>query len=561
VGAFAGGRSLGNPVLLDAAVILLLSSGALLGTSVAQNERAKSRQRDATPPPDAPFSAGDSDSKPPPANPLLVLARRVRDLRAVEVIRLGTAAGGTSSIVLALLSGTIMVPPAPWSAAIAGALCLVAAGLSATAAHYLSGIDPARLPEAPGLCRGARLVAWVLAMAVASVGFHWAGLPAILGVLHLVALTIAAAVCVGLSRARQPETESVVAFPLRLGVLSILGSRFNILASVLDALERQLGIDLRSTWALALVRRSLEPIVIGLCLLGWLSTSLTVVAVEEEGLVERLGVPLGGAPLQPGLHAHWPWPVDRVFLIPVRRVQALTVGHEGQEAGGPEDVLWARQHAVNEYTLLLGNGRDLITVDAALQFRISDARAWRYHCQNPADALRAIAYRAVMRSTVNRTLSDALSENVATLTERMRAMVQEDADALGLGVETTAFTVGGMHPPVMVAPAYQAVVSAEVGKVTAIVNAQAYRNQTVPAAEASVVKNTNAALSDGAEALARAAGEAWSFRTLESQYRVAPGDYLFRRRLETLENVLAGRRFTVVDARIQRDGGELWLMP
>ena len=48
------------------------------------------------------------------------------------------------------------------------------------------------------------------------------------------------------------------------------------------------------------------------------------------------------------------------------------------------------EHAANEYTLLLGNGRDLITVDAAVQFRISDARAWRYHSQNPGGcALRA----------------------------------------------------------------------------------------------------------------------------------------------------------------------------
>ena len=61
------------------------------------------------------------------------------------------------------------------------------------------------------------------------------------------------------------------------------------------------------------------------------------------------------------------------------------------------------------------------------------------------------------------------------------------------------------------------------------------------------------------EALARAAGEAWSFRTLESQYRAAPEEYLFRRRLETLEKGLGGRRFTVVDSRFQRDGGELWL--
>ena len=130
----------------------------------------------------------------------------------------------------------------------------------------------------------------------------------------------------------------------------------------------------------------------------------------------------------------------------MQRVQAVQVGHEGQEEEGPENVLWAVEHAPNEYTLLLGNGRDLITVDAAVQYRITDARAWRYHCQNPADALRAIAYRAVMRSTVNRTLSDALSENVATLTGQMRAMVQQDANALGLGVEVVALH-GWRHAP------------------------------------------------------------------------------------------------------------------
>jgi regulator of protease activity HflC (stomatin/prohibitin superfamily) len=79
---------------------------------------------------------------------------------------------------------------------------------------------------------------------------------------------------------------------------------------------------------------------------------------------------------------------------------------------------------------------------------ISGTRAWHYRSQSPADALRAIAYRAVMRNTVNRTLADALSENVVTTTARMREMVQQDADALDLGIEVQGFTVGGMHPPV-----------------------------------------------------------------------------------------------------------------
>ena len=101
--------------------------------------------------------------------------------------------------------------------------------------------------------------------------------------------------------------------------------------------------------------------------------------------------------------------------------------------------------------------------------------------------------------------------------------------------------------------------SAQLAKVTAVANAQAFRNQTVPAAQASALASENDARAEGAQNLSVAAGEAWSFRTIESQYRSSPSEYFFRRRLETLENNLGGRHFTIVDSRIQRDGGDLWL--
>jgi membrane protease subunit HflK len=250
-----------------------------------------------------------------------------------------------------------------------------------------------------------------------------------------------------------------------------------------------------------------------------------------------------------------------VFRIPVRHVQVLTVGHEGEEEGGPEDVLWARQHAANEYTLLLGNGRDLITIDAQVQYRITDPKAWRYRTQNPAQALSAIAYRAVMRNTVNKTLADALSDNVVGLTRRMHAQVQQEADALGLGLEVLSFTVGGMHPPVDVAADYQAVNSAEVRKTTLLADAQSYRNGVIPRAEATALVRTNVGRAAGADTLGRATGEASSFLQLQTQYGANPREFFFRRRLEQLERDLNGRNFTVVDSRIQRDGGELWVNP
>jgi regulator of protease activity HflC (stomatin/prohibitin superfamily) len=476
----------------------------------------------------------------------------------LELARLYTAflAGGAAAL-LPLLDPAD-TPTTALSAGLSALACVVAAGLAGTAARYLEAIDALHLPEAPGLCRGARLVAWALLLMALGIGFQWAGQLTIARVVHYAAVLINLALCAGLFLDRVDNSERSV-FSLDMTVLSVFGSKANVLQSIFGAVEKQLGVDIRSTWALTVVRRTAPPLAISLAVAGWAATSLTVVAANEVGLVERFGVPTSDAPLSPGFHAHLPWPIDRVFRIPVKKVQTLTVGHDGDESGGPENVLWAREHAANEYTLLLGNGRDLITVDAAAQFRIRDARAWHYGCQNPAEALRAIAYRAVMTSTVNRTLTEALSENVALLTEGMRQKVQQDADALGLGVEVLAFTVGGMHPPVLVAPDYQAVVSAELGKVTSVVNAQVFRNQTVPAAEAEVIAKSNTARADEALALARAAGEAWSFRTLESQYRAAPEEYVFRRRLESLEKDLAGRRFTVVDARIQRDGGALWL--
>ena len=506
VSAVTGGFVLASSAVLAAAVTLGLASGVLAGVAAAQTARARppklaqqelQRHEETSKrptslldriavllrgEPGSPTAAPDAGAPSTSETPALR-----QELSLVGTIRISTAMLGAVAIWLLVFGNFPEALLAPLPAAIAAVLTLVGAALAATATRYLAAIDPAQLPEAPGLCRGARLTAWVLALTAIAIGFSWMDQQTIRRILFFAVLAINAAVCYGLFTSRPSKSDAGETFPLDLGVLSILGNRANILASVLDSAERQLGIDLRSTWALTVVRLTVEPLIISLCLLGWLSTSLTVVGIEEQGLVERLGVPLGGQPLQPGLHLHWPWPVDQVFRIPMQRVQALTVGHEGEEEGGPENVLWAVEHAANEYTLLLGNGRDLITVDAAVQYRIVDAPAWRYHCQNPADALKAMAYRAVMRSTVNRTLSDALSENVTTLTARMRAMVQQEADALGLGVEVLAFTVGGMHPPVPVASDYQAVVSAEFGKVTAVVNAQTFRNRTIPDAEASVV--------------------------------------------------------------------------
>ena len=47
--------------------------------------------------------------------------------------------------------------------------------MTAVATHYLMHIDSPRFPEAPALARAARVIAWVLVLAGASVALAWAG--------------------------------------------------------------------------------------------------------------------------------------------------------------------------------------------------------------------------------------------------------------------------------------------------------------------------------------------------------------------------------------------------
>ena len=602
--AIAGGRLLGNRPLLDVAVTLVLIAGTIAGVLAptflrgpiesdlapdeGEGEAAASEASGAvsTEPIAVAVIESDSGDAPSPETVEAAHAEAVEKLfkpldegvkqrfvnvgrwvldrtrygSATDFVRDAVAVIGIASTLIIVTQSYAVPAITGLATGIAVALCLLAVGAAMLAARYLGEVDRAAIPEAGDLTKVARVAAWVLVAATVGVALEWLGQPPLVRAIHLLITAVNLLWCAGLLRARS-RTNAGAAYPINVGVISALGARANIGAALLDAGERQLGIDLRSTWALTVVRRSIEPLAIGLLFVAWLSTAFTVVGVQEQGLRERFGVASHGPPMGPGLHLHWPWPVDRVVRLPTLRAQSIEVGHEGEEAAGPENVLWAVEHAKNEFTLVLGNGRDLIVIDAALHYRIVDPTAWNYHTQNPEQALKALAYRAVMRNTVNRTLSEALSENMVQLADSMRRMVQEEADTLGLGVEVLGYTIGGMHPPVAVAAAYQNVVSAEIRKATAIVSAQEYRNRSIPMAEAASLLATNHARAAAADALGKAAGEAWSFRALEAQYHAAPQDYMFRRRLESLEDALAGRGFIIVDTRFLRDGGQLWINP
>ena len=359
--------------------------------------------------------------------------------------------------------------------------------------------------------------------------------------------------------------------------------------SAFRVLDDTLGIDIRSSWALSFVRRALGPSLMAVCLLGWSTTGLVMVDIDEQAVRERFGRATDQTVLGPGLHLVWPWPVDRVRRVSTERVRTLPIGHE-EEADVPEELLyaidpgdaddedaeddlqsdrdddaesrlWAKQHADEEYTLLLGDGRDLVTVDAQLHYRVRDARAWLYGMQNPEAALRSLAYRAVMERVIAQTLDEALGQDFGAFARDLEVQIQEEADRHALGVEVVDVILGALHPPVSVAKDYQGVVSAQIMRDTERIGAAAYRTGRMSEARREVVREVAIAEALAAERRASAVGEAEAFLGLRARVRTAEADYRFRRRMEALATNLDGRSLVILDHRLERDGMAVWLQP
>jgi regulator of protease activity HflC (stomatin/prohibitin superfamily) len=221
--------------------------------------------------------------------------------------------------------------------------------------------------------------------------------------------------------------------------------------------------------------------------------------------------------------------------------------------------LWARQHESNEFMFLLGDGRDLVTIDGLMRYRIRDLRRYLTQSADSPALLRGLVNAAVTHRTVDRSLDQVLSENLAAFARDIAAAVQADADALGLGVEVVDMTIGGMHPPVVVAAEYEAVVSAQVLRDTLVVGARTESERDLPAAETAALTQASTARAEAATTLAAAKGESAAFRGVRASLAAEPDLFHFRRRLQALETGLAGRRTVIVDDRLERDGATLWL--
>lgn len=308
--------------------------------------------------------------------------------------------------------------------------------------------------------------------------------------------------------------------------------------------EPTLGrVRLADLWFATALKRTLTALLGVSALLFWLSTAVTVIPLDSQGVRTRFGKFMQPA-LPPGLHVGLPWPIDKVIHIPTERLQEIALGLE-EDSGEP--ILWTEQHYIGEKNLLVGGGDELLTIAVPIHFRIKDPIAYLTHTANAEGALQQLAYRELLRQTVARDSFRIMTTDRRQVADALKAGLQQEVDRLALGLEICLVGLKDIHPPVDVAAAYQDVVSAEEDKQSLIHGAEEYRADVLTQAnERQKVLRISADSVSAARQLV-AQGEATAFVSQQAGYAHAPDIYQVRARMLAAEDSLKGTKKVIVD--------------
>lgn len=328
-----------------------------------------------------------------------------------------------------------------------------------------------------------------------------------------------------------------------------------------SALDYQFGFAVSDSGFTRVLRNAIAPLLCCQLALLVVMSCFVFLGPEEEGWRERLGRPLPapGGQLTSGMHLKWPWPLESVRRLPVRRIQSTAVGFTADpDQTRPPVILWTIPHYQQEENFLApsriggqGDGGsvpvNLITLNVPVEYLITNFFAHAYGFADAGALVRQIAYRAVTREIAGRELPALLGPGRQEAAARIQADTQAECDRVGLGVRIVAVPLTGVHPPVPVADAYQSVVGALEQKEATILEAKAYAQGLQPVARARGDQARLEAESHRLRRVVLAQAEAHQYGERLKGFVQSPTVFRSRYYLDSLRTALAGARKFIVD--------------
>lgn len=288
-------------------------------------------------------------------------------------------------------------------------------------------------------------------------------------------------------------------------------------------------------------------LILGVVAVIWLGTGFFIVQEGQQAVITQFGKYKGT--VNAGFNWRLPYPIERHELVFVTQIRSVDVGRD--------TVLKAT--GLRE-SAMLTQDENILDIKFAVQYRLSDARAFLFESKNPADAVVQAAETAVREVLGSMKMDAALSEERDQIGPRVRALMQVILDRYKVGVEVVGINLqqGGVRPPEQVQASFDDVLKAGQERERSKNEAQAYANDIIPRAVGSASRLQQEAEAYKARVVAQAQGDAQRFRSVFTEYQKAPQVTRDRMYLDAMQQIYSNVTKVVVDSR---QGSNLLYLP
>jgi len=387
-----------------------------------------------------------------------------------------------------------------------------------------------------------------------AVATAWQNIILFAGLLNLAAVLCAASGVVGpigAALTHQLSSFFVMLNSLRLLHVAPAGRPWNRLRAVTSRIVPRIDARASLQWIYYRRQRALAAAIALILLNG-----IYVIPPEEIGIIQRFGrklLPYDG----PGIHYKLPWPIDRLTRVQARRVRVVEIGYRTNAARSdaePAAYEWNVQHRSGRFqrrpeeALMLTGDQNMIELNAAIHYDLTRPDEFVFGQFDGDATVRAAAESAVQSVVTGASLDDVLTTGRAAIEQRVKIQLQARLDRYGSGIRVLSVRLEDVHPSLEVVDAFRDVSGAFEEKNRNINEAEGYRNEQVALARGNAKASLAQAGGYSVERVNRAAGDAARFNQRETAYRSAPGPTETRLYLETIEQVLPGKKKLIIDS-------------
>lgn len=261
---------------------------------------------------------------------------------------------------------------------------------------------------------------------------------------------------------------------------------------------------------------------------------------EEQAVVCTFGSPK--AVTTPGLHFKIPFiqSVDKVNTT----IQGFSIGYH---SNGEEDD-----------AMMITSDYNFIFVDFYAEYRVTDPVKALYASHNPEEILKNIAQNCIRTTIGSYSVDSVLTTGKNEIQSNIKQMILDKLEDYDIGIQLVNITIQDATPPTAeVENAFKEVETAKQGKETALNNANKYRNEQIPNAEAEADKILQDAEAEKQERINEANGQAARFNSMYQEYAKYPEVTKKRMFYEAMENILPDVKVVIQS----KDGSTNTILP